>query len=185
MNKRLLLVILSFLSFQICNSQPLLVTVSIRPDSSVTSGSILIHCTITNPTKKKYRYFNFDPTCKQQYSPQFWEIVIRKDTTNYIDCSLEFAMIHRIVDPEVKLYKNSIRTFDFCLDFSKFFPGNDILAFYRQLKPDTNYRQWTKDYHNELYGVYEVQISYRKYPYDRDNPLTLISNWTKVEYVHN
>ena len=185
MNKRLLLIILSFISFQICKSQPSLVTVSIKPDSSVTAGSVVFHCTITNPTKKKYRYFNFDPTCEQHKAPEFWEIVIRKDKTNYIDCSLEFVMRHRIEDPEIKLYKNSIRTFDFCLDFSKLFPGSDILGFYRQLKPDIDYRQWTKDYHNELYGVYEIQIFYLKDPFDTKNPLTLISNWTSVEYVRN
>jgi len=119
------------------------------------------------------------------YFTEFWEIVIRKDKTNYIDCSLEFVMRHRIEDPEIKLYKNSIRTFDFCLDFSKLFPGSDILGFYRQLKPDIDYRQWTKDYHNELYGVYEIQIFYLKDPFDTKNPLTLISNWTSVEYVRN
>jgi hypothetical protein len=184
MNKKLLLITLSFMSFQICNSQPSLVTVSIKPDSSVTSGTVLFHCTINNPTKKKYRYFDFDPTCKQHYAPEFWKIVIRKDTTEYIDCSLEFVMRQRIKDPEVKLCKNSIRTFEFCLNFKKLLPGSDILDFNKLIKPKTDYRQWIKDYNNEMFGGYEVQIFYLKDPFDAKNPLLLISNWTNVEYVH-
>jgi len=185
MNKRLLLLTISFLTFQVSYSQPSLVTVSIKPDSSVTSGTVVFHCTITNPTKKKYRYFYFDPTCEGHYAPEFWKIVIRKDTTNYMDCSLEFVLRHRIKDPEVKLYKNSIRTFDFCLNFNKLCPGSGFSDSYKLLKPKANFRQWIKDYINELYGVYEVQIFYLKDPFDHNNPLSLISNWTKIEYVHN
>jgi hypothetical protein len=173
------------MSFQISNSQPSLVTVSIKSDSSVTSGNVVFHCTITNPTKKKYRYFDFDPTCKQHYSPEYWRIVIKKDTLNYMDCTLDFVMRHRINDPVVKLYKNSIKTFDFCLNFNKLCPGSEFEDLYKLIKPRTDFSQWIKDYKNELYGIYEVQIFYLKDPFDRNNPLTLTSNWTKVEYVHN
>jgi hypothetical protein len=172
------------MTFQISNSQPSLVTISIKADSSVTSGKVVFHCTITNPTNKKYRYFDFDPTCKESYSPEFWKIVIRKDTTNYMDCSLDFVLRHR-AKPEIKLYKNSIRTFDFCLNFNKLCSGSGSEDLYKLMKPKANFRQWIKDYTNELYGVYEVQIIYLKDPHDPGDQLSLISNWTNIKYVHN
>lgn len=185
MDKRLHLLIFFFLLGSTSYSQPSSVTVNIKPDSSITSGMVTFRCTITNPTNKKYRYFDFDPTCiKRRYSPEFWKIVIRKDTTEYFDISLEFVLRNRINDPEVKLYKNSIRTFDFCLNFNKLYIGSE-LSDVKHKEPMTDIGGFIKDYINESYGNYEVQIFYLKDPFDPKNPLSLISNWTKVEYVHD
>jgi len=161
------------------------VTVNIKPVSLATSGNVVFQCTITNLTNKKYRYFNFDPNCGERYEPEFWKIVIRKDTTNFIDCSLEFILRNRIEDPEVKLYKKSTRTFNFCLDFNILCPELEFPMIFNELKPYSDIRKLTKEYNNESYGIYEVQIFYLKDPFDPKNPLSLISNWTKVEYVHD
>lgn len=185
MDKRL--PVFLFFSFFVINSdsQPASVTLSIKPDSSITSGMVTFQCTITNPTNNKYRYFDFDPTCiKRRYSPEFWKIVIRKGTTEYFDISLEFVLRHRIDDPDVKLYKNSLRTFNFCLNFSKLYIGSE-LSDVRHNEPMTDTGSFIKDYINESYGNYEVQISYLKDPFDPKNPLSLISNWANVEYVHD
>lgn len=183
MKKILLPLAFVFISFQIANSQPSMVTVKIKPDSSVTSGNVVFHCTITNPTNKKYRYFVFNPNCEKNYYPNFWKILIKKDTTIYVDCSMEFVMIKRYADPDVKLFKNSIRTFDFCLNFNKLSPGSEFPDIFKNLKPNTDIPKLIKEYNNESYGTYEVQILYLKDPYDPQNPLSLISNWTKVKYV--
>jgi hypothetical protein len=145
---------------------------------------VTFRCTITNPTNKKYRYFDFDPTCsKKRHSPEFWKIVIRKDTTEYFDISLEFVIRNRIDDPDVKLYKNSIRTFNFCVKFKKLYIGSE-LSDVKYKEPMTDSGGFIKDYINESYGNYEVQISYLKDPFDPKNLLSLISNLIKVEYVH-
>jgi hypothetical protein len=178
----LILIILSF-SSQIANSQPSLVTVNIIPDTSVTSGKIVFHCTITNPTNKNYRYFDFDPNCEPHYDPHFWKISIRKNTVDYFDCSSEFLLINRIRDPEVKLYKKSTRIFDFCLSLNKLCPGLDSPSVLDESKPYSDFIKFVKDYTNESYGIYEVRIYYLKDPFDIKNPLSLISNWTIVEYV--
>lgn len=186
MSKKLPLLIILLLTIQISNSQPSLVSVKINPDSSVTSGNVVFRCTITNPTKKKYRYFDFDPTCSEgRYYPEFWKIVIRKDTTQYMDISLVRFLITRIDDTEVRLHKNSTRTFDFCLNFNKLSKGSEFPDIFKRLEPTTDIRSLIKNYTNESYGNYEVQIIYLKDPFDPENPLSLISNWTKIEYVHD
>jgi hypothetical protein len=183
MIKRFVSFILLDLFITASYSQPSAVTVSIKPDSTITSGMLTFHCIISNPTNKNYRYFDFDPTCVQRrYSPEFWTIAIRKDTTEYFDISLEFVLRQRINDPEVKLHKHSIRTFDFCLDFSKLSIGSDLSDVLRNKKAIKEMGS-IKEYINKSYGNYEIQIFYLKYPFDRDNPLSLISDWTKIEYA--
>jgi hypothetical protein len=185
MSKKLPLLIILFLIIQFSYSQPSLVTVNIKPDSSLTSGNVVFRCTISNPTKKNYGYFNFYSDCKNRIYPTFWQIVIKKDSINYMDCSLSYGLVHWIKDPDVKLYKNSVRTFDFCLNFKKLSTGSEFPDLLKKLKPIDDAKQIIKAYNNESYGNYEVQIIYLKDPYDTKNPLSLISNWTKVEYIHN
>lgn len=184
MNIRLPLLIILLFTFQASYSQPSLVTVNIKPDSSVTSGNVVFRCTISNPTKKNYRYTNFYSNCKNRIYPTFWQIVIKKDSINYMDCSLSYALVHWIEDPDVKLYKKSVRTFDFCLNFNKLSSGSEYPDLFKKLKPTDDAKQIIKAYNNESYGNYEVQIVYLKDPYDPQSPLSLISNWTKIEYVH-
>jgi hypothetical protein len=185
MNKIVLVIIIILISFQISNSQPSLVTVNIKPDSLVTSGNVAFRCTITNPTKKNYGYFDFTSDCKSRMNPEFWKIIIRKSGTNYMDCSLTYALVSRPEIPEVKLHKKSTRTFDFCLNFNKLCTGTEFPDIFRQLRPEDDIKKIITGYNNESFGTYEVQIIYLKDPFDPKSPLSLISNWTKVEYVHD
>ena len=184
MNKIILILFLIFIPINIVFAQPSLVTVNIKPDSTVTTGNMVFHCTISNPTKKNYRYFIFDPNCENGYYPNFWKISIKKDSTSYVDCSMEYILRNRISDPEVKLYKKSVRTFKFCLNFNKLTPGEDLSDLLRFSKSYLDSKKMPQDYNNDSYGTYEVQISYYKDPFDPNNPLTLISNWTQVQYIH-
>jgi hypothetical protein len=164
-------------------SQPSMVTVSIKPDSSITSGNVMFRCTINNPTKKNYRYFDFDSNCKTRRYPRFWEIIILKDSIKYKDFSLAYDLINGIVDPDVKLYKNSSRTYDFCLNFNKLCKESELDKLFVEVK-NHDLQTVINNHKNELYGNYEVQIVYLKDPFDLKNPLSLISNWTKIEYIH-
>jgi hypothetical protein len=183
MNKPLLIIIILISSIQILNSQSSLVTVSITPDTSASSGTAIFHCVISNPTKKKYKYFQFDENCERHWDPRYWRILIKKDSVNYVDCSSEFVLRHSFTDPVVRLYKKSKVTFDFCLNFNKLSPGTDYPLIYKEITLYSDYLSFVQNYTNESYGTYEVQIVYVKSPYDKRNPLNLISNWTRVEYV--
>jgi hypothetical protein len=184
MNKIILIQILIFIPFIIGSAQLSLITVNVEPDSNVTIGNMVFHCTISNPTKKNYKYLIFDPNCEDRFYPNFWKISIKKDSTTYFDCSLEFVLRNRISAPEVILFKKSVRKFNFCLNFNKLIPDEDLSNLSRFSKSDFDSKKMIQNYNNDSYGTYEVQISYCKNPFDPYNPLTLVSNWTKVQYVH-
>jgi hypothetical protein len=184
MNKILLLLYLVCIPFQVAFSQPSLVKVNIAPDSSVTSGNMVFHCTITNPTKRNYGYFVFDPNCENHLYPNFWKISIKKDSTSFVDCSMGFVLRNRINDPYIKLYKHSTKTFDFCINFDKLYPGEELGDLLRKLKSFKDQEKLIKDYTNKSYGTYEVRVIYLKDPFDPTNPLSLLSNWASVQYVH-
>lgn len=185
MSRKSQLIIILLLAFSSTYSQPSSVTVNIKPDSSITSGSVSFRCTITNPTKKNYRYFNFFSDCNNRFNPTLWKIVIKKDSLNYMDCSLNYSLVHWAVEPEVTIRKNSVRTFDFCLNFNKLLTGSEFSDIFKHLEPKTDIMSYIKNYTNKSYGKYEVQIFYLKDPFDPKNPLSLISNWSKIEYVRD
>ena len=125
-NRLILIIIIVVFNFHEINAQPEAVSIEIHPDSLKTSGIVTFHCTISNPTNKNYKYFGYASDWEKQIYPQFWEILIKKDTSSYLDCTWQLVLIHRIEGPYIKLLKHSSNKFDFKLNFSKLCKWSDL-----------------------------------------------------------
>jgi hypothetical protein len=176
------LTIIIILAIQVTSTQAQKVKLEIMSDSSATNGILTFHCQIINSTNTNYKYFGYVPDWKNNIYPQFWEITINNDTNSYMDLSWNYMMIHRVQSPDIKLKKHSTNKFDFTLNFNKLCKWSDLDNLVSQTRTQEDIKIVKQNYNNVEFGTYYVQIIYLKNLYDPQNPITLESNWVKIDY---
>ena len=182
MINRLILFIFVLITIQDTYGQSGLVTIEIHPDSLRTSSIVTFHCIISNPTNKNYKYFGYVSDWENRIYPECWEIIIKKDTSSYLDCSWQYKLLTRIQSGDIKLLKHSSNKFDFTLNFSKVCKWSDLSKMVYPDKTREDIQEAIKNYKNESYGDYSIMIRYAKEFYDPKNPIALESNWVTIDY---
>jgi hypothetical protein len=186
MIKRLIFAIILFSMSGFVFAQKGQILLNIKPDTTVTNDRVTFNCSIINHSKRTFKAIPIRYDCNDSTTTIFWELKILKGGNTYYDFSYNIILPNPPYWSENRILKGEQINFKICVNFDKLVMESKMYIPYFSYKikdsisPNTYHEIKPKNYFNNDYGDYSIQLIY---PSRIDRAIdTLLSNIVIIKY---